>query len=77
MVYDSLPLPWLRLLEERAEIEDLPGIYGQAQVLKGRLALALQDDSILRDAIKKLYEIIEIPGVEFLDSELKSLLVKV
>ncbi|MGY5858340.1 MAG: hypothetical protein RTU63_03150, partial [Candidatus Thorarchaeota archaeon] len=63
---NTVILPYLALLEERAVSEDLPGILGQALLLKSELALIRDDDSTLRDSIQQLMDLAKEPGLSYL-----------
>ncbi|MGY5865121.1 MAG: hypothetical protein RTV41_11015 [Candidatus Thorarchaeota archaeon] len=67
-------LPYLTLLEDRASSEDLPGILGQALMLKSELALIQNDDSSLLDAIQELRELTKEPRMTHLVPFVESLL---
>ncbi|MFW9964993.1 MAG: hypothetical protein ACFFCX_15590, partial [Candidatus Sifarchaeia archaeon] len=56
--------PWLSLLEERARTEDLPGILGEALLLKARLFAA---EGVHADAMNVLSELIELVQANNLD----------
>lgn len=66
--------PYLALLEERALSEDLPGILGQALLLKSDVALIQKDDSTLRDIVQRLSDLTQDPRVSFLLPFVNSLL---
>ena len=58
--------PYLTLLEERAISEDLPGILGQALLLKSEIALHQKDDSRLREIVQQLRPLAQEPRMAFL-----------
>ncbi len=58
--------PTLALLEDRANSEELPGIRGQALVLRSEIALLQNDDSSLRTIVQELRPLAETPSMEFL-----------
>ncbi|MFW9849142.1 MAG: hypothetical protein ACFFF4_08375 [Candidatus Thorarchaeota archaeon] len=65
---------WLNLLEDRAISDDLPGILGQVQLLKVRLALHENDDQALRELINQIKLLGNHASMEFLNTELDKLL---
>ncbi|MDH4213897.1 MAG: hypothetical protein OEV85_08245 [Candidatus Thorarchaeota archaeon] len=69
--------PYLALLEEQAVSEDLPGLMGQALVLKSDLALIQHDDSSLRDILQSLNELAEKPGLQFLVPYIEKLMSRI
>jgi len=58
--------PYLTLLEERAISEDLPGILGQALLLKSEIALLQNDDARLREIVQQLRPLTQEPRMAFL-----------
>jgi tetratricopeptide (TPR) repeat protein len=66
--------PYLALLEEKALSEDLPGILGQALLLKSDLALIQNDDSVLRDIVQQLNVLVQEPRVAFLQPFIERLM---
>jgi ATP/maltotriose-dependent transcriptional regulator MalT len=67
-------LPYLTILEERATSEDLPGILGQALLLKFDLALIQNDDSALRDVVQRLTTLSQEPCLSFLSPFMERLM---
>ena len=66
--------PSLALLEERAISEDLPGVLGQALVLKAEIALNQHDESNLMEILPQLESLTRNPKTVFLKSHYDSLL---
>ncbi|MFW9817564.1 MAG: hypothetical protein ACFFEW_16705, partial [Candidatus Thorarchaeota archaeon] len=69
--------PSLALLEEKAGSEDLPGIMGQALLLKAEIALRRDDDATLRDIIQELNPLAESPSTRFLSPHYDRLMKKI
>ena len=69
--------PILSLLEEKAVEEDLPGILGQALLLKAEIALLQNNDSNLRIILHELSTMVETPSMEFLKPYYEKLMDKV
>ncbi len=69
--------PWLTLLEERAVSEDLPGVLGQALLLKSRLFLFQNKENELKYTIHQLSALIEEHNLQFLQSSLDKLIERV
>ncbi|MGY5860592.1 MAG: hypothetical protein RTU63_14580 [Candidatus Thorarchaeota archaeon] len=68
--------PSLAILEEKAMTEDLPGVLGQVLLLKAEIAIRNKDDSSLREIIQHLQLLIEKEKLQFLQSYLDRLLVR-
>ena len=69
--------PSLCLLEEKSIDEDLPGILGQALLLKAELALKQNDESMLREIIQQLRPLTEMSSMQFLKPRFDSLLSRI
>jgi len=69
--------PSLCILEEKSTAEDLPGIFGQALLLKAELALKQNDDSALREIIQQLRPLTEMSSMQFLKPRFDSLLSRI
>ena len=70
---DEIISPSLALLEERAISEDLPGYLGQALLLKADIAIANNDDSLLRELIPQIRSLSEKENMQFLKRRFESL----
>ena len=46
-------ITWLKLLEEKAVSDHLPGILGQAYLLKAKLAIGYDDNETLQESIRR------------------------
>lgn len=65
--------PSLAILEERAISEDLPGILGQALILKADMAILNSDDTLLREILPQLRSLTEKKNLQFLKPYFDSL----
>ncbi|MFW9912466.1 MAG: hypothetical protein ACFFEU_08335, partial [Candidatus Thorarchaeota archaeon] len=68
--------PWIALLEEKATSDDLPGILGQALLLKAKLAYVGGDEGALRELAEKIRTLGENPSMAFLNEGLEHLLTR-
>ncbi|MBN2228413.1 MAG: hypothetical protein JW779_02395 [Candidatus Thorarchaeota archaeon] len=66
--------PYLTILEERAISNDLPGVLGQALILRSELALIQNDDAMLRVLLQKLDDLAKEPGLDFLSRFVENLM---
>jgi tetratricopeptide (TPR) repeat protein len=66
--------PSLAILEDRALSEDLPGILGQALLLKADLAILGNDEALLREIIPQLRALSDQENLQFLKPYFDSLL---
>jgi tetratricopeptide (TPR) repeat protein len=62
--------PWLIVLEERAHSEDLPGIFGQALILKARVLLNQGNAQEAFELLERVKQLSEVPGLGFLERHL-------
>lgn len=65
--------PSLALLEERAISEDLPGYLGEVLLLKADIAIANNDDALLREIIPQIRSLSENEDLKFLKIRFESL----
>ncbi|MFW9863676.1 MAG: hypothetical protein ACFFEX_13905 [Candidatus Thorarchaeota archaeon] len=72
--FEEREIPWIALLEEKAISDDLPGILGQALLLKAKLAYVRGDEGALRELREKIRTIGENPSMAFLNEGLEHLL---
>ena len=63
---EEVVAPTLAILEEKARFEDLPGILGQALLLKAEIAVINNDEPLLREIIPELRSLTEKEGLSFL-----------
>ena len=66
--------PSLALLDENAINEDLPGIQGQALLLKAEIAMMNNNESHLRDIISQLRSLVTKENLHFLEPYLEHLI---
>ena len=66
--------PWLKLLEERATADDLPGISGQVYLLKVRLARAQNDEGSLEMLIDRIRALGKSSTMTYLNDRLERIL---
>lgn len=68
--FEEREIPWIALLEEKANSDELPGILGQALLLKAKLAFVRGDEGTLRELTDKIRTLGENPSMAFLNEGL-------
>jgi hypothetical protein len=68
--------PSLAIMEDKALSDDLPGVLGQALLLKADIAIMNNDEALLREIIQQLRTLIEKEALQFLKPYFDNLLRK-